>query len=84
VTEPFRVPLDAIRIKPNISRGCNSEMVIHIVHTLRCTTADVPPVHVVRLADGAYRLMDGRHRYIASIIAGRRDIPACYDRLAEP
>lgn len=76
----FRVPLDAIRLKPNISRGLNSELVMHLVHLLRTTTADTTPVQVVRLADGAYRLMDGRHRMAGYWIAGRRDLPATYDR----
>jgi hypothetical protein len=51
-----------------------------LAYRLRATT-DEPegPIEVTREADGTWRIHDGRHRYIAAVIAGRPDV-LCVER----
>jgi hypothetical protein len=56
-----------------------------LVHRLRTTDHEVTPVPVLPLGyDGLVELREGRHRYTASIIAGRSHIPAVLDPEADP
>jgi uncharacterized ParB-like nuclease family protein len=47
-----------------------------LAHMYRSTSGDAPPVEVRDLGNGYWRVLDGRHRYLASVIAGRPDLLA--------
>jgi hypothetical protein len=47
-----------------------------LAHMYRSTSDDAPPVEVCDLGNGFWRVLDGRHRYLASVIAGRPDLLA--------
>jgi hypothetical protein len=53
----------------------NPLVVMSLVYMYRSTTEDAPPITVQREGKH-YRILDGRHRYIASVIAGRRRVLA--------
>lgn len=69
--EPFRVPVEDVRLPRNVVAGCNVLVLASLVHTLRATTEDVPPIEVTPEPDGTWRVADGRHRFLATYIAGR-------------
>jgi hypothetical protein len=73
---PFRAPVDRLRLKPNIPAGMDPCILLGLVPKLRKTDEDWEPI-VVRLGtDGVWQIQDGRHRFFASVIAGRRDVLA--------
>jgi hypothetical protein len=53
----------------------NPLVVMSLTYMYRSTTEDAPPITVKREGKH-YRILDGRHRYIASVIAGRRRVLA--------
>lgn len=71
-----RIRLEDLRLPPNVPAGMNYLLVGHLAYHLRATTEDVAPITVQNLRDGTYRVSDGRHRYVAHLIAGRPDINA--------
>jgi hypothetical protein len=73
-----RIPLDRLLLKPNIPAGASAYVLASLVLLYRNTTDDAPPVEVRDLGNGYWLVLDGRHRFLASVIAGRSDI------LAEP
>jgi len=75
VGEPFRIRIEDVLLKPNIPAGMDPLVVMSRVKRLRCTAEDWEPILVTR--EGQYwRLQDGRHRFFASVIAGRSDVLA--------
>jgi ParB-like chromosome segregation protein Spo0J len=44
----------------------------------------VPPIHVMRLDGGRYKICDGRHRVTAHKLMGRELIKACYNKKNQP
>jgi hypothetical protein len=71
-----RVPLDRLLLKPNIPAGANILVVASLAHMYRSPTDDAPPVEVCDLGNGYWLVLDGRHRFLASVIAGRPDLLA--------
>jgi hypothetical protein len=53
-----------------------SWVLFSLAHMYRSTSDDAPPVEVRDLGNGYWRVLDGRHRYLASVIAGRPDLLA--------
>jgi hypothetical protein len=78
LSEPskIRIPLHNIRIKPNVTAGLNPWTLMSLWGHLRSTTEDPDPVLVRRHPDGGWLLLDGRHRFCASLAAGRSDVLA--------
>lgn len=72
----MRVRLEDLRLPPNVPAGMNFLLLGHFAYQLRATTEDLDPITVERLADGSFRITDGRHRAVAALIAGRPDVPA--------
>jgi hypothetical protein len=70
-----RIRVDRILIAPNVAAGMNPLVVMSLAYLYRSTTEDVAPI-VVRREGEHYRITDGRHRYFASVIAGRRRVLA--------
>lgn len=70
----IRVPLQFLRIKANVAAGLNPLVLYSLAHFMRSTTDDPPPAVVRQNADEDYTILDGRHRYVAAIVAGRADL----------
>lgn len=74
----FRVDLDTLIFKRPVTAGINFFTVFSLVPLLRETTLDHEAILVGPASSccGHRRILDGRHRVIASIAAGRTDILA--------
>jgi hypothetical protein len=70
----FRVRLEKLVIKANIPAGMNPFVLMGMVPLLKETTEDHKPILISHLGKDMFQIQDGRHRYVASIIAGRTDI----------
>ena len=70
-----RIRVDRCLVVPNIPAGMNPLVVMSLVYMYRSTTEDAPPITVRREGEH-WRIIDGRHRFIASVIAGRRRVLA--------
>lgn len=70
----MRVPLDRLLLLPNIPAGANYLVVASLALTYRSSSEDAPPALIRETGDGLYRILDGRHRFLASVIAGRSDL----------
>jgi ParB-like nuclease domain len=84
VAETFRVRIEDLRVGPNVAAGANPYVIMGLVPLLKGSTQDHEPITVRPLPDGTFRVIDGRHRFIASIIAGRPDVLATLDTQEAP
>jgi hypothetical protein len=75
-TKPQEIGVDQILLLPNVPAGMNPLVLMHLAYLLRSRNDhEIPPIEVWR--EGAnYRLKDGRHRYMAHVIAGRQTVQA--------
>ncbi len=76
----MRVPLQNLILPPNLVAGMNPLKLMAITYNLRTTLDDVTPIEVFALGHLAgygnvWAVHDGKHRVVASYIAGRQDIP---------
>lgn len=76
----MRIPLDRLLLKPNIPAGISLWVLLSLAQMYRSTDGDAPPI-TVRAEGDHYRVLDGRHRYLASVIAGRMDVLATLEPL---
>jgi hypothetical protein len=77
---PFRVRVEHLRLPANVSAGMNFLRLAALAYRLRGTTDEVEgPIHVRQEDDGGYRVVDGRHRFLAAVIAGRPDVLCAMD-----
>jgi hypothetical protein len=74
----IRVPITRLRFKDPITAGMSPYVLLGLVPLLRKTGEDHPPIDVDSPcpACGTRTALDGRHRWIASVMAGRHDILA--------
>lgn len=74
----LRVPVTALRFKDVITAGLDPYVLLGLVPLLRKTAQDHDPVLVSQPCPtcGTRITLDGRHRWIAAVLAGRHDIPA--------
>jgi hypothetical protein len=71
----FLVPLHHLRFQPNLPAGMNPLRVCAIADRLRNVGGEVDvPVLVERLNEDDWIVRDGRHRVVASWIAGRSTV----------
>jgi ParB-like nuclease domain len=70
----MRVPLDRLLLKPNVSAGASILVISSLVLLYRNSSEDTEPALIREAGDGLYRVLDGRHRFMASVIAGRGDL----------
>jgi hypothetical protein len=80
--EQFRAPTHGLRFKDVITAGMNPYVLLGMVPLLRNTAMDHDPILVGEgcAACGNRVVLDGRHRWIASVIAGREDVLAIEER----
>lgn len=72
---PKRIRVDRIIVSEPVPAGMSPLVVMSLAYMYRSTTEDADPITVTREGPH-YRVADGRHRYLASVIAGRRRILA--------
>lgn len=70
-----RITVDRLLFKPNAPCGMNPLVLMSLTYMLRSNVTDPDPI-VVRREGWNYRVMDGRHRAMAAIVAGRPDVLA--------
>lgn len=74
IGEPFRVPLHRLRMPKSIPAGMNLIRIAAIADTL-LNGGEVHEPALVRLeGPGEWSITDGRHRYVASYVAGMPDL----------
>lgn len=76
--DPVRVPIDRLRFKDPIPAGMNGYQLLGLVPLLKGSNEDYDPIEIDRPcpACSTATVLDGRHRWIASVIAGRPDVLA--------
>lgn len=74
--ETFRVRIENLRFGANVPAGMNPYVTMSLAYELRSTTNDPDPVEVTVCPDGTWRIVDGRHRAVAAMMAGRPDVLA--------
>jgi hypothetical protein len=72
---PIRIPIERLHLKKPVTAGMDPCVLLGLVPKLRKTTEDWDPI-LVREHVGGWEIQDGRHRFFASVIAGRPDILA--------
>lgn len=70
-----RVRLDRILLPVSVPAGMSPLVVMSLAYLYRASNEDVEPVELTRHGR-FYRVTDGRHRVVASHIAGRRRVLA--------
>lgn len=70
-----RIAVHRLLYKPNAVSGMNPLVVMSLTYYYRSGVLDAEPITVKREGEN-YRIMDGRHRAVASMIAGRPDVLA--------
>jgi hypothetical protein len=70
-----RIRIDKCLLKPNIPAGMNHLVIMSLVYFYKTSDDHTHPI-TVRKEGKHYRIMDGRHRWMASVIAGRRKVLA--------
>jgi hypothetical protein len=68
-----RIPIALILFPEPVSAGMDPYILMSLAGMYRKTNEDTTPIEV-RKAGPFYRLTDGRHRVVASMIAGRKTI----------
>lgn len=79
--DTFRVPLHELRFKQPVTAGLNMYKLMGFIPFYRDTCEDQAPILVDPPCDccGVRLVQDGRHRFMASVLAGRVDILAQLD-----
>lgn len=71
----MRIPVSALAVRDNVPAGCNPLVLMSLAYMLRSSGADPEPIRVRPIeACGMWRVMDGRHRFLAAVVAGRSDV----------
>jgi hypothetical protein len=85
VSDPqaFQAPVEKLRFKVPIAAGMNAFTLMGMVPLLRNTSQDHDPILVGPACSdcGDRVVLDGRHRWIASVIAGRATVLAVEERV---
>jgi hypothetical protein len=67
------IPVDQLLMPPNITAGSNMLELASLAYMYRTTLDDAEPIDVA--PEGKYyRIVDGKHRFMASVVAGRVDV----------
>jgi hypothetical protein len=74
----FRVPINRLRFKDPIPAGMDAGVLLGLVPMLRKTAEDPDPILVGQACPtcDCRVVLDGRHRWVAAVIAGRADVLA--------
>lgn len=82
----IRVPVEDLRFKVPITAGLNPYILLGMVPLLRNTSQDHEPILVSPPCPvcGTRVVLDGRHRWIASVMAGRSYVLAVEEAPGQP
>lgn len=69
----FYLGLDRVRLGPNVSAGMNYMLIGVLAYKLRTSMENLEPIKVRRV-DDVWQVVDGRHRLVAHMVAGRHTI----------
>lgn len=69
------IPLDQVLYPEPVTAGLNPLVLMSLAYHYRAGNDHTPPITVTQHGD-LYRITDGRHRAVASMIAGRKTILA--------
>lgn len=72
---PFRVPIQWITFPEPVTGGMNAYVLMSLAYMYRSTNEDTEPVELI-CDNGCYAIADGRHRVVASMMAGRKSVLA--------
>lgn len=73
------ISVEKLLYKPNAPSGMNVLVVMSLTYFYRSGVVDTTPIVVRREGDN-YRILDGRHRAVASMIAGRPTVLAVIEK----
>jgi hypothetical protein len=76
MTGPVEIRLDRLLVLRNVTAGLDWAVIGANVARLRKTNLPVDPPISVYVEGDYYRIADGRHRFVASLISGRDTILA--------
>lgn len=81
MTDTFHHPIEALRFKVPIAAGMNPYVLLGMVPLLRNTSQDHDPIVVSPACPtcGDRIVLDGRHRWVAAVMAGRTHVLARED-----
>jgi hypothetical protein len=71
-----RLRLDRLLFPDPVAAGLNPFVLFSLAYLYRSSNDDADPITVTRERDDLYRIRDGRHRAMASMIAGRKTVLA--------
>jgi hypothetical protein len=72
--KPRMLPVEWLRIPPPVPQGMNYARLGGMVDALRDPNCHLQPIEVVYLDERDYMIADGRHRWMANVIAGRFEV----------
>lgn len=72
----FPVPLDHLLFPEPVAAGMSPYVVLGLVPLYRNSNEHTTPIEVAREPSGYFRIVDGRHRAVASMMAGRKYVMA--------
>ena len=70
----FLVPIEYLNLPPNVPAGMNPLVLMSLAYKLRSSTEHVEPITIRDSSDNTWQIVDGRHRFIAHVIAGRSEV----------
>jgi uncharacterized ParB-like nuclease family protein len=76
VSDAFYVKLDSLLFGEPVAAGMNPLVIMSLTYLFRGTNENVEPITIRREGESFYRIVDGRHRAVASMIAGRKTVLA--------
>jgi hypothetical protein len=78
VTAPTAVPIELILFPPPVPAGMNPLVLMSLTYALRTSHAWPASIEAVEVTPdvGGYRLVHGRHRVVAAMMAGRPTVQA--------
>lgn len=66
--------IEWVLLPANVTAGANPLVLMSLAYAMRTTTWEPEPIEVRR--EGQFlRIVDGRHRFMAAVIAGRSSVP---------
>lgn len=82
--QSWHVPIDRLVLKEPVPAGLDPYRLLSLVPLLRDSTKDHDPILIRPLRSGFFRIVDGRHRVIAAVMAGRTHVLAELDVQIDP
>lgn len=73
---PVHVPLERLLMTEPVVAGMNVLVLFSLAHFYRSSNEHTAPISIRPVIQDVYRITDGRHRALASLIAGRKTVLA--------